>query len=149
MRTFPGCWVLPGGMLDEGESFRQAAAREVNEETGLRVDEGALRAVAAWESSFPTTPEHCEEAGGIVSHVLMVCFVAPLESGVLRLQPDETDAAVWVQPDDLRDLLIAGGGPAPHTAAACTAPRTRGGRRRPSRLSESSQSRVTLCGRLG
>ncbi len=33
-------WVTPGGGLDIGESFAQAAARELAEETGLLVDPG-------------------------------------------------------------------------------------------------------------
>ncbi|GAB2534171.1 NUDIX hydrolase [Spirosoma aerophilum] len=35
-----GVWDLPKGKLDEGESSRQGAAREVNEETGVRVSVG-------------------------------------------------------------------------------------------------------------
>jgi 8-oxo-dGTP pyrophosphatase MutT (NUDIX family) len=35
-------WITPGGGLDPGESAAEGAARELHEETGLRVDPAAL-----------------------------------------------------------------------------------------------------------
>lgn len=36
-KSFPGTWCLPGGRVDEGESFEEACVREVKEETNLDV----------------------------------------------------------------------------------------------------------------
>lgn len=46
-KNYPGHWDLPGGKVDAGESFDVALAREVSEETGLRVSLTGV--IGAWE----------------------------------------------------------------------------------------------------
>ncbi|CAN7699398.1 MULTISPECIES: NUDIX hydrolase [unclassified Variovorax] len=42
MRNHPGQWALPGGSIDGAESPEEAALRELHEEVGLELDEGAI-----------------------------------------------------------------------------------------------------------
>jgi ADP-ribose pyrophosphatase YjhB (NUDIX family) len=44
-------WAMPGGGLEPGESFEQAASRELSEETGW-TDVAAERLLCTWEHNF-------------------------------------------------------------------------------------------------
>jgi 8-oxo-dGTP diphosphatase len=84
-------WTLPKGKLDPGESFEQAALREVCEETGLR---------ARLVRELPAARYSVRERPKVVRYWLMSVQVDP------GFEPnDEVDQLRWLSPADAAALL--------------------------------------------
>ena len=93
---FLGCWALPGGFADAGETIERTAARELEEETGLR--DLPLRLVGIY--SAPGR----DPRGWTVSAAYAVC----VEEGQLRaVAGDDAAEAKWF------DLIESNGAVAP------------------------------------
>jgi len=64
-----GCWSVPGGRKEAGESDAVATAREVHEETGLRVVVGALVGIVERDgpdaSVYLIRDYHCALVDGV------------------------------------------------------------------------------------
>ena len=84
-------WTLPKGKLDQGESFEEAAVREVQEETGIR---GRL------VRELPATTYKVAGRPKVVRYWLM-----DVEHEGPFVPNDETDQLRWVPSDEALSLL--------------------------------------------
>ena len=92
-----GFYSLPGGRVEFGESLHQALAREVDEETSLRID---IVALAGWREVLPTA------SGG--GHYVIMSFAARWREREPILN-DEHDDFKWLEPAAFGDLKLTGG----------------------------------------
>jgi NAD+ diphosphatase len=77
----PGMYSALAGFVEPGESLEQCVRREVAEEVGVRVNNIRYFASQSWP--FP--------------HSLMIAFVCDWESGEIRPQEGEIEAANWFE----------------------------------------------------
>jgi 8-oxo-dGTP diphosphatase len=92
-----GFYSLPGGRVEHGESLHQALVREVDEETGLRID---IVGLAGWREVLP--------GAAADGHYVIMSFAARWAA----LEPvlnDEHDDYKWLEPGHFGDLKLTGG----------------------------------------
>jgi ADP-ribose pyrophosphatase YjhB (NUDIX family) len=98
-----GFWSLPGGLVEAGERLEDAVAREVLEETGLRVNAEAMATV--FERIMPGENE---TAGHPEYHYVLVDFYCKVLGGDLHAG-DDSRRAEWFELPALADLPMTAG----------------------------------------
>ena len=92
-----GFYSLPGGRVEFGESLHAALHREVDEETGLKIE---IIGLAGWREVLPG-------AGG-GGHYLIMSF-ASRWIGNEPVLNDEHDDFKWLAPDAIGDIGVTAG----------------------------------------
>lgn len=90
-RNFVGVWEWPGGKLEPGEDFSDGLAREVLEETGLRVALGDFAGASSFEM-----PK---------ARVVLLCMEARVVGGTLHIS-EEHDESAWVPMQELPNWTV-------------------------------------------
>lgn len=88
-----GSWTFPGGLVEAGETLRQACARELREETGLEVE---LRDLAVIAERIVR-----DEAGRPEYHYLVLDFWAVAQEMPAPVAATDAGAAEWVAVADV------------------------------------------------
>jgi 8-oxo-dGTP diphosphatase len=93
-----GEWSLPGGVLECGETLREAVIREAREETGLTVETGEMLGV--YERIIRT------EDGRVRYQYVLIDFLCRPASGDLKAASDAADVR-WFTREELPGLNLA------------------------------------------
>lgn len=97
-RTDNKKWGLPGGSLELGESFQEAAIREAYEEVGLRVKSLKLFDVYSGESCYNKYPN-----GDEIYNASSI-FITNEYEGEIVLDEEESAEAVFFYKDEVPNL---------------------------------------------
>jgi 8-oxo-dGTP diphosphatase len=92
-----GFYSLPGGRVEYGETLHAALHREVDEETGLRIE---IIGLAGWREVLPLA------AGS--GHYVILSFAARWLDNEPVLNEEHNDFK-WLAPDALGSLKLTGG----------------------------------------
>jgi 8-oxo-dGTP diphosphatase len=90
-------WEIPGGVIEVGETPSQGCAREITEELGLTREPGRLLVV-----DWAPHPEQ----GDRVLFVFDGGVLTDADIAAIRLQPEELDSYVFLEPAEALDRLI-------------------------------------------
>jgi len=92
-----GEWSIPGGVLEVGETLREAAIREAREETCLRVEPADLMGVYDRVSR--------DDDGGTVYHYVLIDFLCRRVGGEARAA-DDADEVRWFTLEEAGELAL-------------------------------------------
>jgi dATP pyrophosphohydrolase len=99
-----GFWQSVTGSLEANETHRNAAVREVSEETGITAVEEELIELGV-VNTFEIAPQWREKYAPGVTHNEEVCFALKVGKGEAQVDSTEHDEYVWVGYDRAMEMV--------------------------------------------
>ena len=99
---FPNDWLFGGRALEPGESFENAAVREVYEETSIQL---SLASFTGFEQAFPIKPEWRKAYGLEPTHIQEKIFYAVVPKAVEPKLSHEHKSFRWCSEPEAIALL--------------------------------------------
>jgi len=90
-----GTWTMPGGKLDFKETVKEGAARELLEETGIKVDMDKLKVISVADEIVPD------------NHYVTIGFLCEDFEGEIKvMEPEEITEWKWYNIDNLPEKVF-------------------------------------------
>ena len=99
-----GFWQSVTGSLEGNETHREAAIREVREETGIVADQAELIDLNL-TNNFAIAPQWLGRYAPGVTHNEEVCFALEVYTREVVVDPSEHDAYLWTDYETGADML--------------------------------------------
>ncbi|MBR4016382.1 MAG: NUDIX hydrolase [Oscillospiraceae bacterium] len=90
-KSYPGTWENSGGVAKAGETSRQAIARELFEETGIRADEKEFELLDSGREGSFYYDYYCLRRNTPISEIVLL--------------PGETDGVQWVTFEQAHEMI--------------------------------------------
>ena len=96
-KTFPGKWCIVGGVVEWGETAKDALKREAKEEIGVEIE------VEKFVGRFYDSPDrHPTKTMFCLPHICKIVSGTPTAN-----QPEEVAEIKWFEPEEVKDLDMA------------------------------------------
>jgi 8-oxo-dGTP diphosphatase len=105
--VYPGCWLAPGGGVEEGESHLEALRRELNEEVGLPLELGSYELLDDQGRGRATKTLKTGETVNVEMEFFMYSVAVTAQDAWNVMPSNEFATLRWFSKGELANILLS------------------------------------------